>query len=291
MFKVQVERITSLFQVTVFWMESSTRRPSSKKKQPVASIKGKKGVDESEKLLVGNGWTAAATQRMFELPNDSERIQHLLQMFSFSEHDYQYDPRSTNQIDFHLANFIFCAERSFDSLKAQFVCRSMHKLLTQGIARVQVDPSISFDALRLELFEMFQTAIQEQNSTENPISLDDAKVILNFVTTTFLRPLRLILYSFYLEAPAVQSYELRKIFQPVHPVPLSDCDEVFPVPDDARSFRPFPLAPSVNTMNLEDIKQMLQKYTEDVIDTIEKRYDLLEECVSKVTPMLSPRGP
>jgi hypothetical protein len=270
------------------------KRPVSKKKAPVTSIKGKKGVDESEKLLIGNGWTIAATQKLLELTTDVERLQHLLQMFSISEHDYQYDVRSTNQIDFHFANFLFCVDKAFDLPKVQFVCRTLHKLLTQGIARVQgsaSDTQIPYDVIRVELFDALQAAFVEQNTTENPVNLEEAKSIISFTTMTFFRPLRLVLYPFYLSLAVEPTYALRKIFQPVQPVPLAECEEFFPVIDEARDFKPFPLAPTVTTMNLEDVKQMIQRYTDDVIDTIERRYDMLEEQIAKVAPVISPRGP
>jgi hypothetical protein len=87
------------------------KRSASKKKMPVPSIKGK-GV-----------WMNA------------ERLLHSLQVFSMSEHDYQFDTRITIQIDCHFASCLFVAP------KTHFFSGTLHKLLTDGIAKIQVVPS------------------------------------------------------------------------------------------------------------------------------------------------------
>jgi hypothetical protein len=251
------------------------------------SVKGKKGVDESEKQIAGNGWTIAATQRILELTTVEERIQQLLQMFSVSEQDYQYSIRSTVPIDFHLANALFCIAQQFDAPKTQFVCRTLQKLLDIGIAKVQVeDPD--YDEFRSQLFDHFQTAFQEWNNGENRFSIGETNRLINYVTAVFLRPLRLMLYPFYLTMPPSKLIMCRKVFQPARPVPLAECEEYFPLVPESRQFLPFPLPPNVTAVNFEDLKQMIQQYADGVIMTIETTYDTLEESVAKFTPSLTP---
>jgi hypothetical protein len=80
----------------------------------------------------------------------------------------------------------------------------------------------------------------------------------------------------------------RKVFRPVRPVPLAECDEFFPVFPESRQFQPFPLPPNVATMNVEDMKQMIQEYADNVIAVIDRRYDLLEEGIAKIAPAMTP---
>jgi hypothetical protein len=41
-------------------------------------------------------------------------------------------------------------------------------------------------------------------------------------------------------------------------------------------------------MNVEDMKQMITEYADNVIAVIERRYDMLEESIAKMTPALTP---
>jgi hypothetical protein len=250
------------------------------------SVKGKKAVDESEKLTVGNGWTTAATQKMLETSSSEDRIQHLLQMFSISEPDYQYNVRATTTIDFHFSNFLYCVEQEFDCGKTQFTCRTMNRMLEVAAQKAQ-EENANYDTLRLVLFEQFQTAFQEWNTGDTRFSIEEAKDLISFVTRVLLRPLRLIVHPFCYETlPAVLA-EDRKLFRPIRPTPLADCEEVFPLVAESKQFLPFPLPPSVPTMNVEDMKQMIQEYADGVIGVIERRYDALDEALAKITPPLT----
>jgi hypothetical protein len=249
------------------------------------SVKGKKAVDESEKLIVGNGWTIAATQKIMEIPSAEDRIQHLLQMFSISEQDYQYNVRATTMIDFHLSNFLYCTEQEFDCAKTQFACRTMHRMLELATQKSQED-NVNFDALRVQLFEQFQSAFQEWNTGETRFTIEEAKDLIAFVTRVLLRPIRLLIHPFCYETLPAVVMERRKMFRPVRPVPLAECDEVFPIMPESKQFQPFPLPPNVGAMNVEDMKQMIQEYADGVIGVIEKRYDALEETLGRISPAL-----
>jgi hypothetical protein len=255
------------------------------------SVKGKKTTDESEKLIVGNGWTAAATQKMLECSSIEERIQHLLQMFSISEQDYQYSVVATTSIDFHLANFLYCIEQQFDCPKTQFVCRTMHKMLELAISKMPANPEKekpNYDAVRVQLFDYFQSAFQEWITGETKFTTEETRQLIAFVTNVLLRPLRLVLPPFYLKTTPTVMIERRKVFRPVVPVSLAECEEQFPLVPESRQFQPFPLPPNVATMGVEDMKQMIQEYAENMIAVIERRYDVLEEGVAKMTAAIAP---
>jgi hypothetical protein len=265
--------------------------PKKAKGARAPSVKGKKTADESEKLIVGNGWTAAATQKMLECSSTDERLQHLIQMFSISEQDYQYNVASTTSIDFHLANFLYCIEQQFDCPKTQFVCRTMHKMLELAISKVPADVEVekpNFDSIRVQLFDYFQSAFQEWITGETKFTIEETRQLIAYVTSVFLRPLRLILPPFYVRKVPTVRTERRKVFRPVTPVPLSECEEQFPLIPESRQFQPFPLPPSVATMGMEEMKQMIQEYAENMIAVIERRYDVLEEGVAKMTAAIGP---
>lgn len=291
-------------------------KQSSKKKQRSTSSKGKKGVDEAEKLAAGNGWTIAAVQKYLEATTDEERLQQLFAMFSITEHDYQYDFKSTATIDFHFGNALYCTESSspkFDAHKLQFYCRTLHRMLEMGIQKVQEDPNLDFDVLRKDLFELFHTNFIEFNSSSNTAATtgkekesskdkdkdkekepefqftpEETTELIKQVTSSFLRPLRLILHPFYIERYTGEQNVIKKVFQPVNPVPLSECVEALPVVEEDKEF-PILNIPQDGTMNLEAMKNMIKTYTDGIIATIEKRYDDLDEQVAKLNPVATPQ--
>lgn len=257
---------------------SSSKRGSSKRK---AAAKGKKGVDEAEKVLTGAGWTLAATQKFFELQTDQEKIEFLYQMFSISEHDYQFDMKATTTIDFNLANALFCEQQKFNVTQSQFVCRTIYRLLEHAIQYVQ-GQNYNFDALRTQLYDEFQTSYTELNQTEQHFNIEETKILLRFLVTSILRPIRLLVHPFYIERPQEGISESRKVYQPVTPTPLSECVEEIPDPPEDAQF-PQLVIPRVDAMNLEDVKQMIHKYTDEIVKAIDKRYDLLEAELAHVT--------
>ncbi|OHT10027.1 hypothetical protein TRFO_20829 [Tritrichomonas foetus] len=260
---------------------------SSKKKPRSISAKGKKGVDETEKLASGNGWTTAAVQKYLEATTDEERLNQLLAMFSITEQEYQYDFKSTATIDFHFANVLYCTEANFDPHKIQFFCRTLHKMLETGIQKIQENSELDFDELRDELYEMFHVAFNEFNTPEYLFTPPEATELIKHVTLTFLRPIRLILHPYYLENHSTYLLELKKVFRPVKPVPLSECEEIMPVIDEDKQF-PILTMPKEGTIDLEGVRQAIKQYTDGIIQTIEKRYDDLDEQIARLNPMMSP---
>lgn len=288
-------------------------KSSSKKKSRTISSKGKKGVDESEKLAAGNGWTVAAIQKYLEATTDEERLQQLFAMFSITENDYQYDFKSTATIDFHFGNALYCTESTFpkfDPHKLQFYCRTLNKMLDFGTQKVQEDPNLDFDALRKELFELFHSCFNEFNTApvtpltgkekdkdknqdpnkepEFQFTPEETTELIKQITSSFLRPLRLILRPYYSQNPPYRLPVMKKVFQPVTPIPLSECQEILPVVEEDKEF-PILNIPTDGTMNLEAMKTMIKMYTDNVISTIEKRYDALDEQMAKINPLMSPQ--
>ena len=144
--------------------------------------------------------------------------------------------------------------------------------------------------LRNELFKDFHTAFNEVNPPgEYIFTIEQTQKIADFVSTIFIRPIRLYLYQFCHERRKAQIPETRRVFQPIQPVPLSECEEVFPVLDESMDFKPPVIPKPGQGLSLEDAKLMIQKYTENVIATINKRYDALEEMASKMQPIPSER--
>ena len=274
----------------------SEKRGSSKKKgKSTSGGKGKK-MDEMEKAVAGAGWTLAATQKFLDCQNDTERINQLYAMFSITDEQYKFDARSTATIDFHLSNSLFCEENKFDVQQTQFVCRSLDRMLQHAIsmynqALQENDQQLpNVDNIRNEIFKEFQTAFNELNQPgEYVFSIEQTQKIAEFVATIFIRPIRLLLYQFCHERRKAQIPETRRVFKPIQPVPLSECTEVFPAIDEELDFRPPVIPkPSLQGLCLEDAKQMIQQYTDNIIATINKRYDKLEEMAGKMQTATMP---
>ncbi|OHT06638.1 hypothetical protein TRFO_25245 [Tritrichomonas foetus] len=261
---------------------------SSKKKARTISGKGKKGVDETEKLVAGNGWTTAATAKYLECQTDEERLQQLFAMFSISEDDYKYNFKATATIDFHFGNAVYCQEANFDANKLQFFCRSLHKLLETGISRVQEDPNLDYEALRGELFEQFRTLFTEFNQPDFIFTTQEASELIKYVTVSFLRPLRLILHPHYLENHTAYFLEMKKVFRPMAPVPLSECEEIRPIIPEEEEFPILALPRDQENLDLATMRQIIKQYTDEMVKAIDKRYDTLEEQMAKVNPVQSP---
>lgn len=271
-------------------MESKRGSKKAKSKQTLS--KNKK-LDESERALTGAGWTFAATSKYLELETDTERMEHLYGMFSITAEQYKFDGKSTATIDFHFANSIFCLEQKFDVYQTQFVCRTFDRILQHCIQQGKtIDESQSqspeVDKLRSELFDMFKNAFVEfNNNGEYKFSTEQTEEVLQVFSSAIIKPIRLLLYQFNVERRVESIPDLRKVFIPVQPVALSECEEEVPVHEESMEFQPMVIPKTGIT--LEDAREMIEKYTEGVIATINARYDALDEMISKVQPAASER--
>lgn len=249
--------------------------------------KGKKA-DELERAVAGAGWTSAATQKFLECQTDEERFQQLYAMFTITDEQYKYDAKSAALIDFHLSNALFCQDRKYDLTQTQFICRTMDKLLHHGIElyTAKLDPESNkpvtdIDEIRNELFNEFKAAFFEahqQHDEQYLFSLEETKTVLEFLSDVFLSPIRLIMFQFCHKRLPNPILEQRRVFTPIQPVPLSECEEILPAIDESMTFKP-PIIPTAGIC-LEDARAAIEKYTENVIATINKRYDALEELAS-----------
>ena len=109
-----------------------------------------------------------------------------------------------------------------------------------------------------------------------------AKKIVVFYNQVFFRPLRLLMFSFTHNRERKFIPEKRTVFTPITPLPLSEFVEEFPAVEEELNFKPVILPKE--GMTLEDAREMIQKYTDDMIATINKRYDILTEMINKVQP-------
>jgi hypothetical protein len=255
----------------------TAKRPSSRKSGK--EIRGKKGVDETEKQLIGAGWTQAATQHFIELENDEERLNHIRAMFSINDNDYKYNIRSIYTADFHLGNGIYCLEEQYDAAKTQFVCKALTEMLDTVIAAAGLAEKADFDKLRVQLLDKYQTAFFEFNAEEFKFTPEQTESILRYISYAVVRPIRLIYKTFNSQPYTLPVLEQRKVFQPAVPVPLAEFAEECQLPQIGEEFVPPDIRPPVT---VADLKEMMVKYTEGVVSVIEKRYDRLEEGIAKV---------
>ena len=262
---------------------------SSKKKgnSRSTSSRGRKGFDESEKLVSGNGWTQAATQKYLELDSDDSRLEHVKSMFSVSDDEYKYDFKSTSTVDFHFANALYCQDHGFELLRFQFVCRTLHRMYEQGVKSVTENPELDFENLRTELFNMFRAAFTQFNQQEFLFSTSETAELIKFITTSFLRPLRLVLSPYYLKTHTGYILEMKKVFRPVEPVPLDECVQEFDVTPEDELFPIVNIPQGVETIDMATMKQIIRQYTDDMVKTIEKRYDTLEGQMAKLNEINS----
>lgn len=260
----------------------SSKRPSSRKLHKDSRTRSRKGFDESEKLITGAGWTQAATQHFLELEDDEARLKQIRAMLNISDDSYKFLLKSTYQADFSLANGLFCIEQQYNMLQTQFVCRSLTSLFDIAIASYKDDPNINIDTLRQQLMAKFQVYFEDLNSEDYKFTPENIETILKYISTTFIRPIRLILHSFTAEPYAFQFYEPRKVFQPPLPLPLNDFVENFPLPEEDEQFVP-PELPRLTDVHLIDVRYAITKYTESVLKTIDARYDRLENTLTNLS--------
>ena len=241
-----------------------------------------------ERLVSGAGWTQAATQKFLDCETDEDKIKQLYAMFTINDEQYRRDAKAAGTIDFHFANGIWCIEQNFDMLQTQFVCRTMDRLLQNGIQQMNTPTEsgekLSFEKLRVDLFNQFHTAFNDLNQGDWHFTPENTKKIINFYNQVFFRPLRLVLYTFTHDRGTQMIPEKRAVFSPIDPVPLSECVEMYPDVDEELEFKPLELPKG--TLNLEDAREMIQKYTDNMIETINKRYDILTDMINKVQPPL-----
>jgi hypothetical protein len=232
------------------------------------------------------GWTSAAVTRFMRSEGDPDRLSHVLSILSISENDYKYDFKSTVTADYNLANGYHCVAAGYDVRQTQFVCRTLGKLFDDAIKSVQATSEVNFDQIRAEVIESLRGAVNHFNSGEGNFSPKQTQEFLSFVTQTLIRPIRLLLHPWYGAENTAGVAEPRKMSAPPKPVALGDCRiPSVVIPDDQQ----FPILPffQTDTMPLEDLRRCVRQYTQQMIDVINKRYDLIDQQMGSVLPLLN----
>lgn len=146
----------------------------------------------------------------------------------------------------------------------------------------------NIESIKSEMFDRFQQAFNDVNQNgEFCFSTEVTETILNFFASTLIKPLRLLLYNASVPRPMAHIALPKKVFIPISPVPLDQCQEQFPVVAEELEFKPFRIPGEV--INLEDAREMINRYTDDVIATINKRYDVLDDLIAKIQSVGSER--
>jgi hypothetical protein len=243
----------------------------------------KKGQEESEKLLVGAGWTAAATQHFIDLPSDDERLNHTLAMFTITEDQYKYNIRSTYTVDFHFTNGLFCLEQGFDAIRMQFTCKSLSEML-DNVQNVVAQPqAVDFDKLRIDLLEAYQVSFFEFNAEEFKFTLKEAENILTYIGIVVIAPIRLIAQAFRREPFRMLQPEYRKVYYPVQPTPMAEMVEEYELPPPEAEFIPLYLPRP--TVHLADVRDALMQWTDGIINALDRRYDHMDDLVQSLTAL------
>ena len=176
--------------------------------------------DDSE--LVGCGWTLAASTHFLSLPDDKARMQFVKEMLCISDEDYDLVETSTITADFNFHNGVFCHEQKFDAAQTQFVCSALAALLERALT-VANDPNLNYDELRRTLVDELKEMFKSCGVLGTLFTESQTQFILRYVSTTFMRPLRLILRQFQQSPYICTGSDVRKVFAPPEPDPLDEC--------------------------------------------------------------------
>lgn len=242
--------------------------------------------DPLEKLPSGHGWTLAATKVFTESESNDAKLKQIFLMYNITDEKlYINDPKTSSLVDFHLANGKWCAAQNFGIQQTQFICRNMGHMLENSIKMVKeghydLSDNKSIYELRNKLYDDFELCFMEFNRVETKFTQRETLRILKFLTSSFFRPIRVILKPFLIERPIKKIEFAAKIFTPIKPVPLDMCEEVSQLPELDIQFTPFVIPKG--RMSLGLAKYHIEKYTEDMIDKINKRYDRMENMIHNI---------
>lgn len=221
------------------------------------------------------GWTLQYADQFLSLSSNNDKVKFIQNILNIPDDDYNYNPPSTFLVDFHLGNAAFCADSNFNAEQTFFICKSISTLLDDAVS-VCNDQDLDYDNLKDKLAHKFQSLFKSSSVT---FSIQEVKSILSFITTTFLRPLRIILLQFQNQYYYTEYEEIRKIFQPPIPDNLSEFVEAPKV-----SQYVFPVSYISN-----DPKQMMsdfEKYQAEMKKIAEKRLNELQMRIDELTSKL-----
>ena len=216
-------------------------------------------------------WTLQYASQFLSLSSINDKLKFIQNILNIQDDDYNYNPISTFLVDFHLGNAAFCVDSKFNAEQTFFVCKALSILLYDA-SSASSDQDLDYDNLRDQLGHKFQTLFK---SSAPVFSVQEVKSILSFITSTFLRPIRMILLQFQNQYYYTEYIEVRKIFQPPISNPLSEFVEnsnvtqyEFPIPylsDDPKQL----------LANFEKYETEMKKISEKRLNELQLRIDEL----------------
>jgi hypothetical protein len=265
----------------------SESQPSTGRKLARTSTSAKlraRAAEEADKAPFG--WSLATITKFLKLATDEERLAQMFVILSVSEHDYQYDFKVTAAVDFHFANAFHCFDVGYDPRRTLFVCKTLNLLWDESVKSVQ-SPDINYETLRADLIDKLRVFLNEFNATDNRFSPKETQELLRFVTQAFIRPLRLLMSPFQVPPDTVQLQEPRKMHAPVRPVPLEQCNPERRILVEDEDFPMLPYF-QASSMPLDVVRRMVGEYTDRMVEIINRRYDVIDQQMAHVLPLLNP---
>jgi hypothetical protein len=231
-------------------------------------------------------WTVQNATKFLNCADDEERLALLRAMFNVSDSDYNYNVKLAHHIDFELANGLYCIGAGLGTKETNFVCKCMTSLWQEACKLVESQELPDFVAIRSQLSQSLKKLFGEIRDKDPLLSREQIASFLNYATTVFLRPIRLIMFPFYNQLQVDRVQEERKIYAPANPVSLSECVEPGPYYGEDKMW---PLLPTLSgeEIPLEDFKEILGKYTSEMIGTINSRFDTIDSEIERVKPLLN----
>ena len=224
------------------------------------------------------GWTPKSAGKFLSLKNSNDKIQLVKELFGVTDEEYKYDPTSTFMVDFNVGNAAFCADSRFNSEQTYFFCQSLAILLNDLIT-VAGESDIDFDKLRLDMAKKLHSLYVESGIE---FDVHQIRKLLSFTLSTFLKPIRLILRQYQQPPYVLQLFQIKKIFQPPPPTPLSEFVEEIELPEDE-----FPTPAFIpDNCDEKQISDILKEYEEGMKEItgkrLEKLYNRIEELEKKL---------
>ncbi|OHT00662.1 hypothetical protein TRFO_32638 [Tritrichomonas foetus] len=234
-----------------------------------------------EEEEIYGGWSVELMEQFLALTTNKDRLEFVKQIMAINDDDYNFKHTATFLVDFHLGNAAFCLDSNFNAEQSFFVCQSIAILLDDCISTASSsteEGSINFDQLRDALAHKFQELFQQSAPEFN---LHQVESILAYIMSTFLKPIRLIIRQFQQEPYTLQILEIRKIFAPIRPIPLSQFIEEAPIHEHE-----FPLSMRPEKIDLQKIPEEFEKYQNEMKEVAEKRLAELNKRIEELNALL-----
>lgn len=175
-------------------------------------------------------WSIEVAEAFLAAGTDKEMLQVMREAFQVTEEEYSDREERMTVVDFNFGNALFCRDQGFDASQTAFVCSALFILLTDA-TNLTVDETCDFDVVRKQLVERLKMQFTESKVYGTVFDEEEVRVILDFVATTFLHPLRLLVRPFvFPRGQFLDEQTTRKVFAPVEAEPLAEF-----ISEDART--------------------------------------------------------